>query len=50
LVASLDYDRAILELVEIGISVRGIAAMMGVSGARAHQKIKLARWRETQRQ
>ena len=46
---STEFDRAILELGEIGVSVRGLAAMLGVSGARAHQKIKLARWRETQR-
>jgi hypothetical protein len=46
---STDFDQAVLELGEIGISVRGLASMLGVSGARAHQKIKLARWRETQR-
>jgi hypothetical protein len=45
-----EFDRALLELVELGISMRSIGTMLGVSGARAHQKVQAARWRETQRQ
>jgi hypothetical protein len=42
-------DSTILGLVKDGLTVRQIAGQLGVSAARAHQKIQIARAREVKR-